>query len=189
MRLFDLAEPAAAIFAGVVPLIRLVADKCARRLAVAEIDPIHHDELVDDAADLARHLGALHLDLKSERAIEFVRHLFKDADKDDMLRPCVLKLVEKEQKFARVQPVSAAQIFRASTIRPRLGLLFGPAKTKTTCMSDAVDEDQVVTIEIFQPPPDSLEMRLGIAAGRRKRRVRSTNANPNVTSNSPIVDM
>src|SRR5262249_47658738 len=133
--------------------------------------------------------GAFHLDLESEWAIEFVGHLFEDANKNDMLRPRMLKLVEPEQKFARVQPISAAQILSAGALRPRLGLLLGPTKAEPARVSDAVDEDQVIAIEIFQPPPDSLEMRLGIAAGRRKRRVRSTNANPNVTSNSPIVDM
>src|SRR6516164_10542929 len=117
MRLFDLIEPAATVFGRKAPLIRLIADKCTRRLAVTEIDPVHHDEFIDDAADLARHFGAFHLHLKPERAIEFVEHPFEDADENDVLRSRVPELVEPEREFARVQSVSTAQIFCTCTLR------------------------------------------------------------------------
>src|SRR5262249_17392246 len=109
MRLFDLAEPAAAILGRKSPPVRRGANEPALRLFAAfEIDPVHYDEFVNDAADLARHFGALHLDLESERAIEFVEHLFEDADENNMLCPRMLKLVQPEHHLARVQPISAA---------------------------------------------------------------------------------
>ena len=61
VRLLDLLEPASAIFRWISPRIRGRAHEGAHWLAVAEIDPVHRDDLVDDAGKLARGLRAFHL--------------------------------------------------------------------------------------------------------------------------------
>jgi hypothetical protein len=104
------------------------ADKGADRLVVTEIDPLHHDEFVDDAANLARHLRALHLNLESVVAVKLVGDFFEDADKDDVFAACVLQLVQPHQHFTGMQAVSATQIFCAGALRARFGLLLGPTK-------------------------------------------------------------
>ena len=61
MRLLDLVEAAAAILRGPVPLVRRGADEAARQHAVAEVDPVHGDDLVEDAGQLAPGAGAFEL--------------------------------------------------------------------------------------------------------------------------------
>src|SRR6516225_11204210 len=85
VRLLNLIQPPATILGRVVPAVRGCTDKCTRWPAVTEVDPVHDDDLIDDAADLARHLGALHLNLISEVAIELVGQLFENSDEHDVL--------------------------------------------------------------------------------------------------------
>ena len=74
---------------------------------------LHRDDLVDDAGQLAAGLGALHLQ-REFGAVEFVGDPLEDADEHDGLLACVLKLVQPEKHFARVKPVSAADILSAA---------------------------------------------------------------------------
>src|SRR5262245_44735332 len=106
MRPFNLLEPAAAIFGRVAPRVRLRADEGAYRLAVAEIDPVHGDNFVDDAGKLAAGLQALHLKAKLGMT-EIVSRLFQDADEDDVLSPRVLQLAQQHEHFARMKAVRA----------------------------------------------------------------------------------
>lgn len=101
-------KPTASILRGIVPRVWLIADKRADRLVIAEVDELHHDELIDDAADLARHLGALHLKPEFDEAIEIVRYSFENADKDDVLPPRVLQLVKPHQHFSGMEAVGTA---------------------------------------------------------------------------------
>ena len=65
--LLDLFEPSSAILRRVVPGIGRGTDERARRLAVAEVDPVHGDDLVDDAGQLTAGLRALHLQREFRR--------------------------------------------------------------------------------------------------------------------------
>src|SRR6516225_5400674 len=62
MRFLELVEPPGAIFGGIAPRVWIGADESARRLAVAEIDEIHGDDLVDDARQFTSDLLPLQLD-------------------------------------------------------------------------------------------------------------------------------
>src|SRR5262249_54078547 len=57
--LLDLLELSAAILRGEIPGIRIGADEGACRFAVAKVDPVHGDDLIDDRRQLARGLAAL----------------------------------------------------------------------------------------------------------------------------------
>src|SRR5262249_26235677 len=101
MRLFDLLKSPAAVFCRVCPLVRLRADEGAHGLAVAEVDPVHGDDLVDNAGELAAGLRAFHL--KAEfSATELVDDALEDANKDDVLLARVLQLMQPHQHFSRV---------------------------------------------------------------------------------------
>ena len=63
--------------------------------------------LVDDGADLARDLGALHLQAMFDKSAEVVGDFFENADEHDVLAPDVLELVQPHQHFAGVQSVGA----------------------------------------------------------------------------------
>src|SRR6516162_7953764 len=65
LRLLNLLEPASAIFGGVAPGVRRRAHEGACWRAVAEVDPLHRDDLVDDAGQLAASLASLDLRLPS----------------------------------------------------------------------------------------------------------------------------
>ena len=84
VRFLDFLEPATAVFCWPAPLIRRRAHKRARRLAVAEIDPLHGDDLIDDAWQFAAGFAAFQLDLKFA-AIELVGNLFEDRDENHAL--------------------------------------------------------------------------------------------------------
>ena len=53
---------------------------------------------------------------------------------------------------------------------------------------DAVDEDGVVSIEIFERAADRFVMRLRIAGGRRKRRIWSADPAGEIARSRPVVE-
>ena len=69
MRLFDLFKAAGSIFRGIAPRVWRRAHKSTHRFAVAEIDELHGDDLIDNAGKLAASLAALHLRLPSREAM------------------------------------------------------------------------------------------------------------------------
>src|SRR5262249_3961041 len=108
VRRFDLFEPTGAILGWIAPLIGIGADEGARRrLAVAEVDPIHSDDFIDDLRELASGLRPLHLRLPA-RNIELVDILLEHRDKDHAAPARVLLLIEPRQHAASMQPVNRA---------------------------------------------------------------------------------
>src|SRR5436190_5234544 len=81
VRLFDLVEPAGAVFGGKAPRIRRSAHEHPYRIAVSEIDELYGDDLIDDARKLPAGFGAFTLQLPAGD-IEIVDHLFENADED-----------------------------------------------------------------------------------------------------------
>ena len=158
MRLFDLFEPTASILRGIVPRVWLIADKRADRLVIAEVHELHHDELIHDAADLAQHLGALHLKPEFDEAIEIVRYSFENADKDDVLPTRVLQLVKPHQHFSGMEAVGTAKVLGAGTLGSCLWLLLCPAKRQPADRGDAIDENDVVSTKIVERSPDGFEV-------------------------------
>src|SRR5262249_34407311 len=61
MRLLDLIEAASAVLGGIVPGIGQRANEGAHRCTIPEVDPLHGDDLVDDAGQLAAGARALYL--------------------------------------------------------------------------------------------------------------------------------
>ena len=61
MRLLDLIEAAATILRRVLPSVRRSADEAACEDAVAEIEPVVGDNLVDDSRQLATGTGTFEL--------------------------------------------------------------------------------------------------------------------------------
>src|SRR5262249_14399927 len=166
MRRLSFVEPSAAILGRKAPRIRRFAHKAAGRLVIAKVEEIHHDDFVDDGADLARNLRALHLEAVLDEAVEVVGDLFEVDAEAHILLTHWLQLVQPHQHPARMQAVNAAQVLGAGALRTRLWLLFGRTKREPTNGGDAVDEDRVVTVEVFQRPSGRLVVRLGVAAGR-----------------------
>jgi hypothetical protein len=100
VRLLDLVEAAGTVFAREIPGIWRTTDKAAHWVvATVKLDPIHDDEFIDDGTDLARDLGAFHLDLKAKRALEVVDQLLEMADKNNVLVTCVLELMKPLQEL------------------------------------------------------------------------------------------
>src|SRR6516225_1634161 len=85
-----LVELSAAIFGWESPGVRRRTHETADRVAIVELKEIHHDDLVDDGADLARHLGTLHLEAVLDEAIEVVDDSFEDDDEDHVLLAHIL---------------------------------------------------------------------------------------------------
>src|SRR5262249_25004971 len=121
-------ELSAAILARISPRVRRRAHEPPGRLVIAEGEELHHDDLVDDGADLARDFRALHLQAKLDEAAEAVGDLFENADKDYVLAADVLQLVQPHQHFASVCPVNVAQILRAGALRTCFRLLLSMTK-------------------------------------------------------------
>jgi hypothetical protein len=147
MRLLDLLEPTGAVLRRIIPAIRSRAHERAHWDAVAEINPVHRDDLVDDAGEFAGGLGAFHLQRKF-MAVEFVSYPLEDADKHHGLSACVLQLMKPEKHFARVKPVRATSILSAARSE-RLRLLFCVSERKAADSSDAVDKDGTVLIKML----------------------------------------
>src|SRR5260370_37775100 len=164
MWLFDLLKPAGPILGRVPPRIRRCAHERTRRLAVAEIDPLHGDDLIDDTRQLAAGLATFQLNLEF-RAVEFVRILFEDGDENDALSASVLQLVQPADHLAAVQPVGAACILLAGALAKTLGLLLCPAEREAADGGNAVDKNHIVPIEIFERAADAFEMRLAVTCG------------------------
>jgi hypothetical protein len=91
----ELVEFSAAVLRGIPPGIGTGANKGACRLAVAEVQPIHGDDDVDDAEDFARHPLAFRLELMFGPAV-VIGDGFQRADKDDIFSACALKMMERE---------------------------------------------------------------------------------------------
>src|SRR5262245_56824946 len=85
VRRLGLIELSAAVLGRISPRIRRRTNEAPHRLLVAEVEELHHDDLVDDGADLARNFCALHLQAKLDEAAEVVGDLFENANKDHML--------------------------------------------------------------------------------------------------------
>jgi hypothetical protein len=98
MRLLDLFESAAPILRGVLPRIWRGADEGSRRRAVAEVDPLHGDDLIDNARQLAPGLSAFELWLPG-RDVEIVCESFQDCDEDDVLAARVLSLLQPRDQL------------------------------------------------------------------------------------------
>ena len=81
IRLLELIEAAAAILRRIVPAVRRGADEAARQDAVAEIDPVIGDHLIDDRRQLAPGAGAFELQAMLG-PIEVVDDGLEDAEKD-----------------------------------------------------------------------------------------------------------
>src|SRR5260370_40934890 len=187
MWLFDLLKPAGPILGRVPPRIRRCAHERTRRLAVAEIDPLHGDDLIDDTRQLPACLAAFQLNLEF-RAVEFVRNLFEDGDEHDALSACVLKLVQPADHLAAMQSVCAAGILLAGALAKGFRLLFGPTETQAAYGGDAVDKDHVVFVEVFERTTDAFVMRRAVAGRCRKTRVWSTDATRQITRGRPVVN-
>src|SRR4051794_10336674 len=169
MRLLDLLEPTGAVLRRIIPAIRSRAHERAHWDAVAEIDPVHRDDLVDDAGELTTSLGPFHLQ-RELGAIELIDDLFEDANEHDGLPACVLKLMKPEKHFARVEPVRAAGILSAARSE-RLRLLFCISERKAADSGDTVDEDCAVLIEMLEFAADTCKMCFGVTCSRGKREV------------------
>ena len=128
VRRLGLIELSAAILGWVAPWIRRRAYEATGRVLIVELKEVHHDDLVDDGADLARHLGALHLEAVLDEAVEVVDDLLEDDDEDHVLLAHVLQLMQPHQHLARMQSVDAAQILGAGALRARLRLLLRRAE-------------------------------------------------------------
>src|SRR4051794_5218721 len=160
MRLLDLLEPTGAVLRRIIPAIRSRAHERAHWDAVAEIDPVHRDDLVDDAGELTTSLGPFHLQREFD-AIELIDNLFEDADKHDGLPACVLKLMKPEKHFARVESVRAAGVLSAPRSE-RLRLLFCVPKRKATKSGDTVDKNDAVLIEMLEFAANTCKMCFGV---------------------------
>src|SRR5260370_12683654 len=143
MWLFDLLKPAGPILGRVPPRIRRCAHERTRRLAVAEIDPLHGDDLIDDTRQLPAGLAAFQLNLEF-RAVEFVRNLFEDGDENDALSACVLQLVQPADHLAAMQSASAAGILLAGALAKGFRLLFGPTETQAAYGGEGVGKNNGV---------------------------------------------
>src|SRR5262245_56504929 len=189
VRRLGLVEFSATVLGWKSPRIWCRADETAGRIAIVELKEIHHNDFVDDGADLARHLGTLHLKAILDEAVEIVGDPLEDDDKDHVLLAHVLQLVQPHQHLARMQAVNAAQILGASALGARLRLLLRRAEGKPVDSGNAIDEKRVVAIEAFEPSASALEVRLGIAAGRGERRVRPADADRDIARGFPVFDM
>src|SRR5260221_2160771 len=167
MWLFDLLKPAGPILGRVPPRIRRCAHERTRRLAVAEVDPVHRDNLIDDARQLPAGLAAFQLNLEF-RAVEFVRNLFEDGDENDALSACVLQLVQPADHLAAMQSVCAAGILLAGALAKGFRLLFGPTETQAAYGGDAVVKNHVVFVGGFARTTHAFLMRRAVA-GRWRR--------------------
>src|SRR5262245_3390075 len=125
---FELLESARTILGGIAKRVGIRAHERAHRLAVAEIDPLHGDDLVDDRWQLASGLGTLDLRLPG-RDVELVDVLFQHRHKDNGLLARVLELVEPADHAACVQSVDAAQIL-AAAVAGRFRLLLRPGEAE-----------------------------------------------------------
>ena len=81
-----------------------VQTKAAHGLAVAEVDELHGDDLVDDGRKLAPGLAALELRAPFEEAVELVGHALEHGDEDDVLSAGVLQLLQPMHHLPTVQP-------------------------------------------------------------------------------------
>src|SRR5262249_16532863 len=128
MRRLSFGEPSAAILGRKAPRIRRFAHKAAGQFVIAKVEEIHHGDFVDDGADLARNLRALHLEAVLDEAVEVVGDLLKDDDEDHVLLAHMLELMKPHQHLAPMQAVNAAQILGAGALRAHLRLLLRPAE-------------------------------------------------------------
>ena len=86
---FDLFKLSGAVAGGITPGIRRAYECTQRWLAVAEVNEVHRDDLIDNSRQLAS--GFLSLDLNCPLgAIKFVDNALKDGDEDDVLASGVL---------------------------------------------------------------------------------------------------
>ena len=105
-----------------------VHTKAAHGLAVAEVDELHGDDLVDDGGEFASGLAALELRAPFDEAIEVVDDALEHGNEHDVLSAGVLQLLQPMHHLPTVQPVSAARVFRAGARGGRLRLLLGVTK-------------------------------------------------------------
>src|SRR5262249_14651437 len=89
VRRLELLKAARTILGGVAPQVRTGADKGAHGLAIAEIDPLHGDDLVDDRRQFASGFRPFDLWLP-RRDVELVSVLFKHGHEDDGAFTCML---------------------------------------------------------------------------------------------------
>ena len=112
MRLLELIEAAGAILRRVVPAVRRGADERPHQDAVAEIEPVMSDHLIDDCRELAPGAGAFELQSMLD-PIEVVCDGLKDTDEDHIDAARLLQVHEPAEHLARVQTVGAAEILPA----------------------------------------------------------------------------
>src|SRR5262249_55669708 len=154
-----LTEATRAILGRIIPTVRRVANEAADgRLSVAEIQPFHNDELVDDGGNLARDFGALRLEVVTDKSAEFVRRSLKDARVDDVRVTRALHLVEPGQHLTGVQAVSCPGVLGAVACEA-FRLLLAPGEGKPAQCGEAVDKDHPITIEVLERSADRVVMR------------------------------
>ena len=78
--------------------------------------------------------------------------------------------------------------FAAGALGERLRLLLGVAKRQPGDLSDAVDENRVVSVEILERAADGFVMCRAVGAGRRERWVRPADPAREVHGGAPVVD-
>src|SRR5262249_2922877 len=156
--------------------IRLRADEGARRLAVAEVDKIHGDDLIDNSRQLAAGFAAVHLHLEFGTA-KIVDCALQDCDKDHVARARMLKLIKPIDQLAGMKPVSAAHVLLARALGKGFRLLLCPAEGEPAYRRKAVDKKRAVVIDVRKRPIEGrgsyegLVMALAVAAGRRERAI------------------
>src|SRR6516225_5362002 len=127
MRLLDLIEATAAIFCGVGPLVWAGADQSPRQLAIAKIDPVISDDLVDDGRELACGAAAFHLQPVLCPA-KVVGSCLKDPEKDDVDSARLLQVKQPCAHLACVEAISTTQIALAGSLGKCFRLLGCPCK-------------------------------------------------------------
>lgn len=94
-------KAATAIFRRPLPLVWRSADKGACWRAVAEVDELHRDHLIDDAGQFPAGFSAFELELPFG-AIEIIDKPLEDSDEDHALVARALLLMQPRNHSSRV---------------------------------------------------------------------------------------
>src|SRR4029077_10693756 len=78
MRLLDHVQFSGSVLGRVTPLVGLIAHEGANRFAIAEVDELEREDLVDNSRQLLAGLGAVNLQIPVN-LLELVDLLLKDA--------------------------------------------------------------------------------------------------------------